>query len=485
MLQLEDKITIGIAGPIKAGKDILAKYAKDYQNTLFQSLQGNFWIPQQLTIINEQQNVDLFERYSQHPQQYAFEFQTACIANRLAQQNQVDNSTGLVLLGQPLEIDRHIYAEANKQNLGNSFPTYEQLYAEVKKRVTSPDIWIYVRIKEDQLPVLLDRIAKHGRPGEKKFLQDPSYLRENISLNEQFFATVRQPVITLDGTIKFFNQDNTPLNTTLAAQLYTTIAQQINQYKSPHNLTLDEWEAIDYNRAQNGVREAKRQLRTYLQQHQKILTIAGPVGAGKTGLAELISHELDISIFRELDGKNDQIIDELLFKFLNDKKTYAYDLQKSLLPKRVNARIELAQKNKSFIEDRSPVEDQSIFWRRLHQQGYLSNEQLSELKTLAIQSYQTAPTSDVLIQLLRSPTECRKMILNRGRLPEVKAWPQEELVAMQTLYDDFVQDIKQYGSHNGPAVDINLHQFNPKNTIHQGYLWQEILHGLLEQEKKG
>lgn len=480
MLQLEDKITIALAGPIKAGKDILARYAPQYSEILFQSLNGNFWIPKKLNVINEQQNADLFERYSQHPDQYAFEFQTACIANRLAQQNQVDNSSGLVLLGQPLEIDRHIYAEANKENLGNSFQTYKQLYSEVKKRVTSPDIWIYVRITEEQLPVLLDRIERHGRAGEKKFIQDPSYLIENIRLNEQFFATIRQPIIELDGTTAFFNNEPDIL---LATQLYTLLAQKINQYKPPHHLTIDEWEAIDYNRAQNGVREARKQLRTYLQQHNKILTIAGPVGAGKTGLAELISHELDIDIFRELDGKNDQIVDELLFKFLRDKKTYAYDLQKSLLPKRINARNELAAQHKSFIEDRSPVEDQSIFWRRLHQQGHLNDTQLAELKTLAIQSYKTAPTSDVMIKLFRSAKECRKMILDRGRLPEVQAWPEAELETMQKLYDDFFEDMQQYGSHHGPTVDINLHNFNPKNTIHQGYLWQEILHGLLAQGK--
>ncbi len=481
MLQLEDKITIALAGPIKAGKDILLKHASTYQDLLYQSLAGNFWIPQKLTIINDQPNLELFERYSQNPKQYAFEFQVACMANRLAQQNHVDASTGLILLGQPLEIDRHIYAQANRAHLSDSFSSYDQLYAQVKKRVTPPDIWIYVRITEQQLPLLLDRIERYGRPGEKKFLQDPSYLLENIRLHEQFFAHNRQPIITLDGTLPLFDQQPHQQNATTLIQ---TIATQINQYCPPHHLTLDEWEAIDYNKAQNGMRQAKRQLRQYVQQHQKIITIAGPVGAGKTGLAELISHELEIDIFRELDGKNDQIVDELLFKFLADKKTYAYDLQKSLLPKRVNARKELAAQHKSFIEDRSPVEDQSIFWRRLHQQGYLSDQQLAELKTLAIQAYQSAPKSDVLIQLFRDAKECRKMILNRGRLPEVKAWPQAELEAMQKLYDDFVQDIQQYGSHHGPTLSINLHHFNPKNTIHQGYLWQEILHGLLDNEKE-
>src|SRR3989338_9252140 len=110
MLQLEDNIIVALAGPIKAGKDLLAAQAPAYTETLLKSLQGNFWVPQELTLITGEQDPDLFERYSFSPESYAEEFQYNCMARRLAQQNQVDAANGLVLLGQPLEIDRWIYA---------------------------------------------------------------------------------------------------------------------------------------------------------------------------------------------------------------------------------------------------------------------------------------------------------------------------------------------------------------------------------------
>jgi len=478
MLQLEDKITIALAGPIKSGKSILAEKAKEYQNVLYQSLQGNFWVPKKLTVIEEHLDNDLFEKYSTDPQRYAFEFQCMCMANRLAQQDQVDISTGIVLLDQPLEIDRHIYAEANKISLEGSFRTYERLNAEVKKRVTSPDIWIYLRVPEEKIAIILERIERYGREGEKKFLADSSYLIQNIRLNEKFFASVRQPVITIDATNPVFSGEN---NEEQLQSIYASIAKEVSQFKSPPRLTLDEWEAVDYNRAQNGAREARRQLRKYLAEHPTIITLAGPVGAGKTGMAELIHEELDVGIHRELDGKNDVIADDLLGKFLCDKKTYGYDLQKCLLPKRTGARTEKYELGDSFVEDRSPVEDQSIFWRRLHRQGYLSDEQMEELQGLAKETYAKAPKSDVMIKLLRSPRECRKMVLARGRPQEVMAWPLQELEQMQLLYEDLFEDMEQYGSHQGPKIGLNLAEFNPKNTIHQGYLWQEVLHSLIEK----
>src|SRR3989338_3735788 len=489
MLRLEDKITIAVGGPIKAGKDVLLENASAYQDTICTSLRGNFWVPSELKTISEEHNPELFERYSAHEEKYAFEFQSACLANRLAQQREVDSSSGLVFHGQPLEIDREIYAEANRENIGESFATYEKVYEEVRQRVSPPDVWIYLRVPEDKIEVLLDRIKTNGREGEKKFLQEPSYLIEIVRRNEQFFKeVVRQPVIEVDATHPIFGGESNP---EYLKKVYQNIADKIYEYNRPPHLTLDEWEAVDHNRAQNGMREARSQLQKYLTEHQTIITIAGLVGSSKTGTAELLSAELGIDIMRELSGKHNTIADELLDKFLRDKKTYAYALQKSLIPKRIGMRMEQYASGKSFVEDRSPVEDQSIFWRRLHQQGYLSDAQMQELVGLAKADYAAAPQSDLMIKLLRSPRECRKMILKRGRPAEIKAWSEPELKAMKVFYDDLFEDMDKYGSHDGPTIKLPLQKldaransegWNAKNTTHWGFLFQEILHSLLERD---
>ncbi|MBI2146172.1 deoxynucleoside kinase [Candidatus Woesearchaeota archaeon] len=478
---LEDKITIALAGPIKSGKDILAAQAQEFRETLFGCLQGNYWVPQQLKVLKEEQDKTLFEQYSADPKQYAFEFQMRCLASRLEQQDKVDDASGLVLLGQPLEIDRHIYAEANREKIGSSFVTYENLHREVAKRVKTPDLWIYLRVEERNLDILLERIRENGRPGEKKFLDDPTYLVQNIRLNEEFFKHVRQPVIEIDATHPVFSGKE---DGTYVWKLFEHLTQEIRRYKQPPRLTLDEWEAVDYNQAQEGMWKAQTQLRQYLREHQKIIAMAGPVGLGKTGFAQLLGQRLEIGVLRELDGSNDEIKDLLLDRFLRDKPRYCYDLQSHLIPKRTTARKELHAKGKSFVEDRSPVEDQSIFWRRFHEQGYLSDEQLSELKARARHAYADAPTSDLIIKLYRTPQECRKMILKRGRPQEVAAWPLSELRAMEPLYADFFEDMEQYGSHAGPKIEFNLQELDPKNDIHKGYIFQEIHHALLNWTEK-
>src|SRR3989338_4018651 len=356
------------------------------------------------------------------------------------------------------------------------------MFGEVRKRVSSPDVWIYLRVPEEKIDLLLERIKTNGREGEKKFLTDSSYLHENIRRNERFFTEiVRQPVITIDATHPLFggetSQEHLP-------GIYQDIANKIYAYKKPHRLTLDEWEAVDHNRAQNAMREARRQVRKYLTDHQTVITIAGLVGSSKTGTAELLSAELDIDIMRELSGKHNAIADDLFEKFLWDKKTYAYDFQKSLIPKRIGQRNDKYQSGRSFVEDRSPVEDQSIFWRRLQEQGYLSKEQMDELIQSAKTAYAPAPKSDVMIKLLRSPRECRKMILKRGRPAEIKAWSRAELEAMEVFYKGLFEDMDKYGSHQGPKMELDLQEWDAKNTTHWGFLFQEILHGLLEWEER-
>lgn len=482
MLHLEDKITIAVGGPIKAGKDILLENAPAYQDTLFHSLRGNFWVPAELSTVAQEHNQELFERYSAHPEKYAFEFQCACLANRLTQQTEVDAASGLVFHGQPLEIDRHIYAEANRSKMGESFVTYEKVYEEVRQRVSSPKVWIYLRVPEEKIEVLLGRIRTSGREGERKFLDNPSYLIEIVRRNELFFKkVVRQPVIEVDATHPIFGGESNP---EYLKRVYQDITDKIYEYGRPPHLTLDEWEAVDHNQAQNGMREARRQLQQYLIEHQTIITIAGLVGSSKTGTAELLSAELNLDIMRELSGKHNAIADELLDKFLRDKKKYGYDLQKSLIPKRIGMRKDQCASGKSFVEDRSPVEDQSIFWRKLYQQEYLSDAQMGELIGLAKEAYAPAPKSDLIIKLLRSPRECRRMILKRGRSVEIRAWPEKELEAMKIFYDDLFSDMDKYGSHNGPKIELDLEEWNAKNTTHWGFLFQEILHRLLERDEK-
>ena len=279
------------------------------------------------------------------------------------------------------------------------------------------------------------------------------------------------------------------------------------------------------------------------------MSLAGVVGAGKTGMAELLAQELGIDIMRELDGSNDEIKGELLGKFLADKATYCFDLQKYLTPKRTDARKEKYAQRRSFVEDRTPEEDQLVFHRRFHEQGYLTDAQVEELHDLAQRTYAKGPKSDCMVMLMRNPREARKMILARGRPVEVRAWPESELRAMARFYEesgsgamikdlakrlkdgiqisdenavtdleqrvlvaeqklerilqvlddvanrgyplkgrDFREDVffdlvDALGAHDGAKVRLDMDEIDPKNTIHRGFMYQEMFHGMLEHER--
>ncbi len=485
-MMLEDKISIAVAGPFKSGKGVLSRKAQEerFMRILIQTtLDGNYWVPKRIATVRENLQEDIFEKYSTDPRKYAFEFQIHSMAQRLAQQNFIDRMAGLLFQGQPLEVDRWVYAEANREHIGDSFATYERMYQEVSRRVRSPELYLYLRIPPERVDVLQRRIRESGRAGEQQFVTDPAYLRSIIELNDRFFhEIVRKPVLEIDATDPAFDQ-NDDQHDSFFEELFQRIAFWIRDHKKPPQLELEEWIAVDYNRAQQASREARRQLREYLQQHQKIITLAGLVGSGKTGFAEMLSYELEIDLLRELDGSNDRIADELLGQFLRDKPRYCYELQRHLTPKRAGARKEMYAQGRSFVEDRTPEEDQGIFHRRFHQQGYLSDDQMGELQRMAKGAYAQAPKSACMIKLLRDPHDTRDLILRRGRPEEIGAWPPAELEAMAALYDSFFREVDHYGAHQGPKLEFDLRKIDPRNSTHQGYIFQTIHHALLDAER--
>jgi deoxyadenosine/deoxycytidine kinase len=438
-------------------------------------------VPQTLTIVEEELDPELFHRYSDDPHRYAFSFQMWCLAQRLQQQSVVDAASGLVLLGQPIAIDRAVFAEANRAYIGKDFPIYEALSEQVSRRVTSPDVWVYFRVPPERIDVLLRRIEVRGREGEKQFLRDSSYLQRIVQLNEEFFRDAKFPVITVDATHPFFDGEG---DDEYFRQLFASVAADIRRYRPPHRLTLEEWEAVDHNQAQKAAWEAERQLRKYLAQHMRCISLAGLPGTGKTGLAELFGYRLDIAVLRELDGRNDSIGDRLLEAFLWDKPTHCYSLQKHLGPKRITARRKFFAAGRSFVEDRTPDEDQAVFHRRFLEQGYLTEEQFTELRQEAIARYREAPSSHLMIKLTRTPREARQMILKRGRLAEFTAWPEEELEALDTYYERLFDDVAELGSHDGPILECHLAHLDTKNEIHRGYLFQEMLHSMMEYDAR-
>src|SRR3989338_9993821 len=137
-MMLEDKITAAVIGPIKAGKGLFI--GKMFEPTrqqiiLDKVLTGNYWVPRKMVSIEEKVDNEFLQRYYADPRQHAFELQMRCMALRLEQQSKVDAEEGLVFTGQPLEVDR-LFAEINRENIGDAFSTYQALFKEIRTRIT-------------------------------------------------------------------------------------------------------------------------------------------------------------------------------------------------------------------------------------------------------------------------------------------------------------------------------------------------------------
>tara|TARA_Y100000310_G_scaffold159075_1_gene158535 strand:+ start:9938 stop:11365 length:1428 start_codon:yes stop_codon:yes gene_type:complete len=471
-MQLDDKIVLAFGGPIGAGKKIIAEACEDYASYLLRSLSGNLWVPKEVNIVKESLDKDLFKKYSNDRGAYASQFQFSCLAAREETQSKVENSHGIVILRQNYEADREVYAEANKSVMGENFAIYDKLHQQISPRSLQPDIHIYCKVTD--VNYLKKSIAARKRPEEKWLLSHVTYLHDIIKLNENFYERKRDmgvPVLEIDCANE--------LDSDFLLNCIYEIEESIKTYKKPLRLDLEVWNKLEFIQAMQGKREAQRQLVDYLGKVQKIMTIAGNVATGKTTFAEFLAGELNINIAYELSGKNDHIQDELLSKFLMDKPRYCYDLQEYLIPKRKSIFMDGVSKGKSFVSDRSAGEDAFIFHRRFEEQGFLTRDQKSKLLMHTIAEYEDVPQADLLVKLMASSQHSRRMVLERGRLEEMRAWPEAELAELAKFYEDIEDQFSKHNLHNGPSVSFNVEKINIKNAVHQGFVFQEILLALL------
>ena len=161
-----------------------------------------FLIEKQITYHAEKYNDPiLFPLYYQDPKQYAFAYQISSFVNRLITHEEViSKSPGINILDQPFEADRWIYGEANRENMKETFHVYDKLYRQMSKRISEPEVYVYVRIPKNKVKVLQDRIMMRGRKAEQELVEDSSYLEELIDCNDRFFHLKQDKTIVIDAT---------------------------------------------------------------------------------------------------------------------------------------------------------------------------------------------------------------------------------------------------------------------------------------------
>ncbi len=77
---------------------------------------------------------------------------------------------------------------------GDEWALYEELYAQLKPKLSTPDLTVYLRARPEEL---LQRIAKRGRPFEKNI--EASYLRHLSDAYEDYFHAYRGPLHVVEA----------------------------------------------------------------------------------------------------------------------------------------------------------------------------------------------------------------------------------------------------------------------------------------------
>lgn len=173
------------------------------------------------------------------------------------------------------------------------------------------------------------------------------------------------------------------------------------------------------------------------------VAIAGPIGAGKTSLAEWIARRYGLAPFYEPNDVNPYLAD-----FYADMKAWAFHSQLSFLSHKLDLHMKLAACEERAVLDRTIYEDAEIFAKNLHEQRFISKRDFGVYWKLYEGIRQALPPPSVLLALGCSLKTSKKRIAKRGRAME-RAIPDSYLKRLHRLYGEW------YASYDlSPIVHI-------------------------------
>ena len=140
------------------------------------------------------------------------------------------------------------------------------------------------------------------------------------------------------------------------------------------------------------------------------VAIAGNIGSGKTTLTTLLSKHYKYTPHYESVDDNPYLND-----FYKDMQRWSFNLQVYFLNSRFAQLIELKEKGKPMIQDRTIYEDAHIFAPNLNAMGLMSSRDFENYRILfdLMETFVSPP--DLLIYLRASVPKLVSQIQKRGR----------------------------------------------------------------------
>jgi deoxyadenosine/deoxycytidine kinase len=180
------------------------------------------------------------------------------------------------------------------------------------------------------------------------------------------------------------------------------------------------------------------------------IAIAGNIGSGKTTLTQLLSRHYGWEAHFEDVDENPYLDD-----FYAEMQRWSFNLQIYFLNSRFRQVVDIRQKGRNVIQDRTIYEDASIFAPNLHAMGLMTSRDFGNYSALfeLMDSFIQAP--DLLIYLRASVPTLVGQIQKRGRSYETSI----RLDYLQRLNERYEAWISTYDKGRLLIIDVDNNRF--------------------------
>jgi deoxyadenosine/deoxycytidine kinase len=203
------------------------------------------------------------------------------------------------------------------------------------------------------------------------------------------------------------------------------------------------------------------------------IAIAGNIGSGKTTLTKLLAKHFNwMPAFENTDNN------PYLTSFYEDMQRWSFNVQIFFLNLRCRQIIEIRQKKKTIVQDRTIYEDAYIFAPNLHDMGLMATRDYENYLSLfeLMDSFIEPP--DLLIYIKASTSTLVTQIQKRGRKYE-NTIRLDYLENLNKRYEEWAESYKQGKIF---VVDADTIKF-AENKDDMGYIIDKInaeLYGLFK-----
>lgn len=188
----------------------------------------------------------------------------------------------------------------------------------------------------------------------------------------------------------------------------------------------------------------------------RLILVAGNIGAGKTSLTELIGSRLGWQTGYESVADNPYLPD-----FYGDMQRWSFHLQVFFLGHRAQQHHDLYDNPQSAISDRSIYEDAYIFARALAHMNNLNERDYHAYRQVFDIIVQGLPTPNLLLYLKCPVPVLMDRIHKRGREME-SGITTEYLTLLDSFYDEWLSNFDLCPVLTIPTDDLNFVQ-KPKH----------------------